>query len=775
MEFTAKKQLVEAISDEVRVLHPLLEHTLRHLEGVSAVNYTHGTSERGADFVVTRLDQSLGTPGYVGVVVKVGKILNNFDDIERQVDECRLPRIIPGNTSPVRLSEVWVINNSTISRNAQDKIQEKYSSQKISFINGEKLTELVDLHANYFWYNVPSDVGSYLQALASKLSDQDSELNVLQGLECPDFYIDPEVQEFARPTYIRRGRASRPRLVNVVDEVLKYRVSVLEGDMGYGKSKTARHIARFYCAPDRFKHKGVLPIFTTFRAALDSKATLVSLVDRAIKGHLSADAIANSTILVIIDGIDEVIGKVPDWKEFLQGLVREANTAERFRVLLTSRPLRVLDEQVNLFAGAHRFQLRPLSVNKVISFIEQACSSISLPKRLFEDLQRSDLFKQLPQSPIAAALLSRLISQNTNDLPSNLTELYSKSIENLLGRWDIAKGGCTEKEYKDAERVTLHLADYLVGNRLDSISLAEGKQHIADWHKQRNTNVPLSQLEDRVLNKSGIFLCDEELGLLAFRHRSFGEFLYAQSRDFQNRPITPIESFRAEFIYIQFFYTGLRRDCEEHLRALFAHEPKTENEEWLKILVMPDFLLAGYQTPYNLTEQNLYKLFIGAAELYLKIRAGETKTKLAELPEMHLLWFFQRIIRSAFEYEFFRQAIPETILRLDQELTESHVKHYALFFAACFAAELDDPSGLEFLIKTYGSEKLPLPISIALKIEGDSNKDFSKLPRIKEHEKKLNTLLLPAQDKSRVDELLRRRALDDLFEKPVRSLPRPQA
>lgn len=282
----------------------------------------------------------------------------------------------------------------------------------------------------------------------------------------------------------------------------------------------------------------------------------------------------------------------------------------------------------------------------------------------------------------------------------------------------------------------------------------------------------MALLEDRVLNKSGIFICDEDVGLMTFRHRSFGEFLYARSRDFQNKPITPSESFQPDFIYIQFFYTGLRGDCEEHLRGLLAHEPRNENEEWLKVLLMPDFLLAGYQTPYGLTEKNLYKLFIGAAELYLKIRAGETKTKLSELPEMHLLWFFQRVIRSAFEYEFFRRAIPETILCLDQELTNFHVKYYALFFAACFAAELDDPSGIEFLIKTYGSEKLPLPISLALKIEGDSNKDFSKLPKIRGHEKKLKALLLPALDKSRVDEVFRRRALDDLFEKPVRSLPR---
>lgn len=257
---------------------------------------------------------------------------------------------------------------------------------------------------------------------------------------------------------------------------------------------------------------------------------------------------------------------------------------------------------------------------------------------------------------------------------------------------------------------------------------------------------------------------------MAFRHRSFGEFLYALSRDRENRPVDPTESFRSDFIYIQFFYTGLRGDCETHLRALMGHEPRNESEAWLKILLMPDYLLAGYQTPYSLTEENLYKLFIGAAELYLKIRSGETNTRLSELPEMHLLWFFQRIVRGAFEFEFFRRAIPETILRLDQELTDSNTKYYALFFAACFAAEMGDPSGLEFLIKSYGSEKLPLPISLALRIEGETNKDFSKLPRIREHEKKLNALLLPTHGNSGFDEIMRRRALDDLFMKPVKSL-----
>ena len=135
------------------------------------------------------------------------------------------------------------------------------------------------------------------------------------------------------------------------------------------------------------------------------------------------------------------MGKYLKWDEQLSLLITEARSHDHFHLLLTSRPLRRLDDQVTIYAGAKRYLLRPLSMRKLVAFIEKACENLSVPKRLFEDLQKSDLFKQLPQSPIAAALLSRLIAQNSSDLPSNLTELYSKSVENLLGRWDISKGG----------------------------------------------------------------------------------------------------------------------------------------------------------------------------------------------------------------------------------------------------------------------------------------------------------------------------------------------
>ena len=183
-------------------------------------------------------------------------------------------------------------------------------------------------------------------------------------------------------------------------------------------------------------------------------------------------------------------------------------------------------------------------------------------------MQKSDLFKQLPQSPIAAALLSRLIAQNSHDLPSNLTELYSKSVENLLGRWDMAKGGCTEKEYRDAEMISLDLANYIVGNGLICIGLGEARQRIVDWHKERNTNTDLNSLLQRVLEKSGLFSVDEDNGLLSFRYRSFGEYLYALSCYKKHKLLDVSTAFDPYWISIHFFQTGLLGDCEEHLFQL---------------------------------------------------------------------------------------------------------------------------------------------------------------------------------------------------------------
>jgi len=409
-----------------------------------------------------------------------------------------------------------------------------------------------------------------------------------------------------------------------------------------------------------------------------------------------------------------------------------------------------------------------------VRFVEKACEKFNLPKKLFEDLQRSELFQQLPHSPIAAALLSSLLSQNEHDLPSSLTELYSKSLDLMLGRWDIKKKASTEKEFQVTERVALLLAEFLVDNRLIWMSETEAQQMINDWLEKRNMDVDPRAVFARLVDRSSIFSRDFENETIGFRHRSFGEYLYARGAMKVGHLPKSVNAFEPYWVYPQFFYIGLRGDCPELLSDLLIKEAKDEIEAWIKVLVMPDYLLAGYQTEYTVVEENIYKIFIEASQLYNRIRKGETKTKLTELPEMHLLWFFQRLIRYSFNYAYFRKAIETTLLRIDAELIDVEIKCFALFFASCFAAELDDSSGFEFLVKNYGVEKLPMPISLAIRIEHEMNKDFSNLPLLKSHEKKLRALIgLKSDGKSNrkasdQDNVSSRGLVGDLFEKPVK-------
>lgn len=56
-----------------------------------------------------------------------------------------------------------------------------------------------------------------------------------------------------------------------MEEVLKTRVSVLQADMGFGKSKILRKITQFFSATERFNEYRVIPIHMAFRKFKESR------------------------------------------------------------------------------------------------------------------------------------------------------------------------------------------------------------------------------------------------------------------------------------------------------------------------------------------------------------------------------------------------------------------------------------------------------------------------------------------------------------------------
>ena len=61
---------LDLITREVKDLHPLLNAVLPKLPRVQDVEYHHGSEEMGADFVISRTNDTFSNIEYVGVVPK---------------------------------------------------------------------------------------------------------------------------------------------------------------------------------------------------------------------------------------------------------------------------------------------------------------------------------------------------------------------------------------------------------------------------------------------------------------------------------------------------------------------------------------------------------------------------------------------------------------------------------------------------------------------------------------------------------------------------------
>ena len=157
----AANDKLDLIVREVDDLHPLLNALLPKLPRVRDVEYHHGAGEMGADFVVSRTNDTFGTIEHIGVIAKVGKIVQDLGDIQRQIDECELPRLIRGGKNKIRITEIWVVITKHITQGAKEKIYHKYNTRKIEFIDGAALEKLVDQYTPLAWSRLPIAVGEY--------------------------------------------------------------------------------------------------------------------------------------------------------------------------------------------------------------------------------------------------------------------------------------------------------------------------------------------------------------------------------------------------------------------------------------------------------------------------------------------------------------------------------------------------------------------------------------------------------------------------------------
>lgn len=734
------KTRLSAIKSEVGQLHPLLNKLIPKLPDIVDVEYTHGQGEMGADFVMSKRHEIFDTFDYIGVVSKIGRVVQDYSDIERQIDECSVPRTFFGGKDKIRINEIWVVVTEHITKGAQEKIHDKFKNRKIYFIDGARLEKLIDKHIPNYWIDVTLEVGEYLAQARDRNYQLDRALSLIQVSD-KWFYIEQDLYDFPRLEYrIRAHKMQQPASrVEIVNEIQNNNILLVEGGMGAGKSKLIRKIVEHYSDPNVYIDSHVLPIPITYKDYIDKyNSSIAKILEECLDDNLRNELGENVKYLILIDGFDEKNLTPEEQVNKLSDIVTALNSYNNVKAVITSRYIKGIDQSNALERELTRYELRPLTFKKMITFLTSLCSQLNLTSRIVDDLQRSPLFKELPKSPIAAILLAKLLNENQQDIPSNMTELYAKYLELMLGRWDIDKGLQSQKEYQALDNIMMNLSRYMLANEIPALSIDEAKLHFTSYLKGRNLGIDADVLFSKMAQRCEMVVVDGDFNTFAFKHRTFPEFFYAKSFTITRDIVLDERVFHPYWMNSYFFYIGILKDCPEVIKSIIDIPVQGEGKNLVKSINLSNFLLAAYATPYDVICNGITHALIESAKLYNDIISGKYPSSVfAKLPRMHLLYIMQRLMRDSYSFDFFKQALEHAALMIDSAELNDEIKCYALFFLNVAYIDLGAGESFDFLLKNH-QDKLPIDLVMAYRHESKNIKTHSDI--MKKQDKRIKKL-----------------------------------
>ena len=720
MKIADIEKALASMKREVDDFHLHLREFLPKLEGIQDVEYTHGTQEFGADFVLTKRDNSTGATRYVGVVVKKDKIIQgSVDDVIRQISECaKISRLIGTVSDKIKMSEVWVIVNGSISNNAKEKIHAEHLIG-VTFIDRKHLAKLMRDNDYNFGDDLPANISICLTKQSTYAETLKSQSINLGALGIANIFMKQSVIKHNSVQYNREGkRKIKPNIEKktLQSVINNHHTILLFGGPGSGKSKMLQGILGDNVTVNVFKKTKTIPIYVTCQEILDTPdQKIAQVIDNFEKEHNLSDNTNDLNYMIIIDGIDECGLSWDERLEIIQEWKKESSLDKLQKLIFSSR-----DSFEGSQLSISKYRIADIQIKDVVKSIKESLSDIDTVDRIISDVVRSDIFRSLPATPLSTVILISLLKDQggRHELPANLTELFAKYIEICLGRWDKnVKESLKQKRYEAANEILGKIAVYLIDNNIGKLAQSEAKDFFVSYLQERNLKIDENKLFNDVIEHSNLVFVDD--GIFQFRHRTFVEFFY--SKNFSDKKISKIgeDVFDARWSNILFFYVGLQKDCPDLLQQINSIIPKHEFGKVMKSIGMANILLAGYATPYMYVKEMLRCTFIDISKYLDDVFNRKIENSgLNEHSVMRVLFFFRFVMDYEYSRPFFGQAIEDSLIEIEDLDIEDDVKATALFLLNLPHQSLGGENVFSGMIKKLG-DQIPVHIKLAINHETD--------------------------------------------------------
>lgn len=483
-----------------------------------------GPEEAGKDCYFLGNDK-LGFPEIYAVQTKKGnlnlasKAANNLITAITQIRTCLDAHIGLLDTRSKRTpTKVYLCASGSINEAARNHIVDEVRDPRIEFLDASDIIHLIDDHMPLFWLRIDTKSHPYLSKLRDTLTRvptgaDHGQLGPIDPLACPvstDNYVDLKIYRIRPPKAKGNASPATDVMPLVALRTRPERLILLLGEAGSGKSTSLKRIICIQC--DRglsTEENPTIPVLI--------RATEIARIVEPLEQHLLAvtqavapaaafsdEELMSGRFLVGVDALDEV-SDPGDRSRIVSTLIAFYRSYPKCKIILTSRNYAWLDaiDGIHLFS---RFHVLPLDWDEASKIVKRLQSG----KALSHD-HTSELLRRLQQvhgmalNPLLVAVFASTSEAQRVDIPANITEMFKKFTEVMLGRWDAQKGFRQQYHAPLKDFLLRSTAFFMHSQRVTSMPLEELEAMLMHDLEERGHRPDADELIHEVIHRSGLF------------------------------------------------------------------------------------------------------------------------------------------------------------------------------------------------------------------------------------------------------------------------------
>lgn len=428
-----------------------------------------------------------------------------------------------------------------INEHARIHIVDEVSDPRVEFLDGDDLIPKIDELLPELWFGIDAEVTPYFRLIAKSVDSQEDILSVSEMLPsggkvgaASDKVFVP-IHLFKVAVKVERQRGStfqRPMFEDFpVTGLLskKEQKILIIGEAGSGKSTCIRRLAYLLAQKGLSDPQNyTIPILLRAVEIPDrSEANLVEFcrqeTERILgtgKPAFSKADLAEGKVVIFIDALDELADD-KDRRRVVSLVEAHLAIYPLTKVILTSRE-HVYLETASELNSYTTYYISPIDLAQASQLVDKLRRQANLSSESSKEIvRRLQQVHGLDLNPLLVTVFVATTDYSRKDIPANITELFKKYTEMMLGRWDASKGLAQQYQAPLKDFLLTKVAYEMHRRQVTNLDIEEFRSITESELSARGHKVDSGHIFEELL-RSGLFRIINSR--LEFRHLLLQEF-----------------------------------------------------------------------------------------------------------------------------------------------------------------------------------------------------------------------------------------------------------